>query len=523
MPTFIKMNGQIAIPASSMSFKDFLWGNRQNRTILKLAGIAIVVQFAIFKYLYPFASFIHGDSFSYLLAARDNADIDTYMIGYARFLRLFSVFTTSDTALVLFQYFFIQISSLFLLFTVFYFYKPARTFQYILLAFMVFNPLYLHLGNLVSSDCLFAALSIVWFTLLLWIIHRPYNRLILYQAIVLFFAFTLRYNALIYPMIAGLAFILSPLSTKKKLMGFGMGIVLCGLFVCYTGYKYKQLTGHWEYSPFSGWQFTNNAMYAYRYVHAKDRKPVPAKFQAFDNMVREYFDSTRDVKKHPQEAMEASTVYMWSPGLPMFKYRDGVFRKDSSAIELKKWASMGPFYKAYGLYIIKQYPMQFLEHFIWPNANKYYAPQIEFLEYYNSNKKTVPKVAQDWFNYKSRDVKTRLKNPKTWILIAYPILSGIINVIMLFTLICYLMLKGWRSNPNTKKGIIIGTAVWLINAVFTIGASSAALRFQSFPILLSTIFVSLLLDWLWKEATSKEVSKLPVEMGPSTVIENALV
>lgn len=517
------MNEEIVIPATKVSFKAFVWNNR-NRTILILAAIALVIQFSIFKYLYPFASFIHGDSFSYIETAEENLDINTYMVGYSRFIRLFSVFTASDTALVAFQYLLIQLSSLFLLFTIFYFYNPSKTVQTILLVFMVFNPLYLHLGNLISSDCLFAALSITWFAILLRIIHRPSDRLIAWQAVILFLAFTVRYNALIYPVIAGLAFYLSALPLRKKIIGVASGLLLCGLFVCYTSYKYKQLTGYWQYSPFSGWQLTNNAMYAYRYVDPKNRKPVPKKFQAFDNMVRQYFDSTRDVKKHPQEAMEASTVYMWSPGLSMFKYRDSLFRKDSSASELNRWASMGPFYKAYGLHMIKQYPWQYLKHFIWPNSNKYYAPQVEFLQYYNSGKFTVIKNAKEWFKYKSLDVKIRMKSNKVWVLDFYPILFGIANVIMLFILVCYLILKGWKTNPYSKKGILMGAAVWFINAAFTIGASSPALRFQSFPILLTTIFMALLLDWLWKLAMSKEVpnSQTMVESVP-IIHENALV
>jgi len=42
----------------------------------------------------------------------------------------------------------------------------------------------------------------------------------------------------------------------------------------------------------------------------------------------------------------------------------------------------------------------------------------------------------------------------------------------------------------------MGGTVWLLNAGFTIFASSAALRFQSFPILLTTVFAMLLVDWM---------------------------
>jgi hypothetical protein len=502
------MSQDTIISNSEVSFKDFLFKNKRNRTILWLAAAAIAIQFAVFKYFYPFASYIHGDSFSYLDAAHHNLDINTYMVGYSRFLRLFSVITSSDVALTAFQYILIQAGSLLLLLTLFYFYKPGKVSRYILLTFMVFNPLFLHLANLISSDCLFTALSLTWFALLLWIIHRPTNKIILGHAFVLFLVFCIRYNALIYPFIAGIAFLISPLSWRSKLRGIGAGLFLCALFVTYTSYKYKKLTGYWQYSPFSGWQLTNNAMYSYRYVNKTDRKPVPKKFLAFDNLLRQYYDSTRDTKKYPIEAIKASTIYMWSPGLPMMKYRDSLFKKDSTATELKKWASMGPFYKSYGLYIIGHYPIEFLKHFIWPNAIKYYSPPVEFLEDYNSGKDEVSPTAATWFGYSTQKVYTRMKDNEVRILDFYPILSGIINAVMVFMLLFYCLLKGWQMNQIANKGIIMGIVVWLLNAGFTIGASSAALRFQSFPILLTTTFVALLLDWLWKTAMSKEVYRV---------------
>jgi hypothetical protein len=497
------MNERMTIPAHEISFKEFLLKNKRNRTILWMAGIAIVIQFCIFKYFYPYASYIHGDSFSYLKAAYYNLDINTYMVGYSRFIRLFSVFTNSDTALVSFQYLFIQSSALFLLFTLFYFYRLRNFIQIVLLCFIVFNPLLWHLGNLISSDCLFASLSLVWFTLLLWTINRPSIPIIIWHALILFLAFTVRYNALIYPFISAVVFGLSKLPVRQKVMGIGAGALMCFLFVFYTSYKYKQLTGYWQYSPFSGWQMANNAMYAYRYVDSADRKPVPKKFQVLDNMIREFFDSTRDTKKHPTEAAMASTFYMWSPGMPLFKYRNKIFAKDSTAKELKKWASMGPFYGEYGLLIIKKYPWHYLRYFTWPNANKYYAPPVEFMQNFNSGKSWVPAVAKNWFGYKSTKLKTRTKNLEVHVLDFYPILSGIINVVMLLGLLSFASLKGFTEKNPLRYAIMLGGSIWLLNAGFTIGASSAALRFQSFPIILTTTFTVILIDWTWAMANTK--------------------
>jgi hypothetical protein len=482
---------------NEVSFKEFLFKDKRNKIILIFSAIAIVIQFSIFKYLYPYASYIHGDSFSYLDAAIYNLDISTYPIGYSKFLRLFSVFNRIDYTLVAFQYLFIQCSSLYLLFTIFYFYKTGRIIKYVLLSFMVFNPLFLHLGNLVSSDCLFAALSLIWFTLMLWIIHQPSTKIIVWHAIALFIAFTVRYNALIYPFISLISFALSRMPVRRKLVGFGMVLTLCGSFVCFTMFKYKQLTGYWQYSPFAGWQFANNAMYAYRYLDSADRQQVSQKYQALDSRIRKFYDLTRNVELYPTEKAMASTFYMWSPTMPLMRYRDSLFKKTKdSSYEFKKWASMGPFYKEYGLYIIRKYPLHFLVYFAGPNARKYYAPPVEFMESYNSGKSYVTKQAQSWFGYKSLTIKTRMKNSNTWILDFYPILTGVINLVMLFGLIYYILLKGWQRNPLFNKSIIMSSSVWLLNAGFTIFASSAALRFQSFPILLTTVFAMLLIDWM---------------------------
>jgi hypothetical protein len=496
------------------SFKEFLFKS-QNKKVLFIYILVAIFQFAIFKYFYPFASYIHGDSFSYLDAAYENRTINTYLIGYSKFLRLFSVFAKPDYLLVSFQYLLIHCSVLFLLFSTFYFFKITRPIKYIILICMLFNPLFWHLANLISSDGLFLSISMIWFTLLLWVIYKPSKRIIIWHAISLFLAFTVRYNSLIYPFISAGAFYLSKLSLKQKIAGIGSGAILCLLFVCFTSYQYKKLTGHWQYSPFSGWQLANNAMYTYRYVDSAKRKPVPDKFKELDNMIRDYFDSTRDRKKFYIENLQASTVYMWTPTLSLFRYREKVFSKDTAAKEFRKWASMGPIYKEYGLHIIRNYPLHFVQYFVWPNANKYYAPPVEFLQKYNSGKISVTKQAKDWFGYKSLKVSTRFKSKIVRILNFYPIFSGIINVVMLCTLLCYVILKGWNFQTRYSKGVLLAAGVWLLNAGFTILASSAALRFQSFPIMLTTIFSALLIDWMFQLMVSFKLRlPPPIEIAP---------
>ncbi|HEY8897008.1 MAG TPA: hypothetical protein VIM79_19430, partial [Niastella sp.] len=382
---FCNMNIVKNASVPSQTFFQFLFQNRRNKIILYLAAAAIIVQFTIFKYLYPFANYIHADSFYYLMAADRNSTIDIYPIGYSKFLRLVSVFAKPDFVLVSLQYLMIQGSTLFLLFSIFYFYKANKVTQTVLFSFMVVNPLFLHLGNLISSDGIFLALSMTWFALLLWIIYKPSNKIIGWHAIVLFAAFTVRYNALIYPIIAVLAFGMAKLSVGKKLLGLGFVVLLCGCFVGLTLYQYKKLTGYWQFSAFSGWLLANNAMNIYQLVDRADRKPVPLQFRALDNMIRKFYDT------HPNlQLARASTEYMWTEHFPLMQYRDNLFKtKDTSEINFKKWASVGTLYSSYGLCIIKMYPRHFLRYFVWPNSKNYFAPPVEYLAYYNWGQPTV--------------------------------------------------------------------------------------------------------------------------------------
>ena len=468
-----------------------------------MAAVAVVVQFGVFKYFYPFTSYIHGDSFVYLDTAYNNKSINTYMIGYSMFLRFFSTLSTSDLALAAFQYVLIVSSALFFSFTVFYFYCPRKWSQVVLLTFMIGNPLFIYLGNLVSSDGLFLAISLIWTSVLIFLINKPSLKLIIWHTLIIYIAFTIRYNALIYLFIASFAFAISKQALLLKTIGVGLASISIGIFILNTGTQYKNLTGIWQYSPFAGWQLANNAMYAYRYVDSAERKPVPLEFRALDNNIRAFFDSTRNTEKYPSEAIMASTYYMWSPSLPLFNFRNLLYKKDTTSSELKKWAMIAPFYKRYGIYIITHYPKYFLKYYIWPNAIKYYTPPVEFLGSYNSGRDDVAPIAQIWFHYKSRKVFTRAKPVEKVILGYYPIISGTVNAILFFCLISFILLNDTQTQPKLRKGILLGGTIWLLNAVFTISSSSAALRFQSFPFILALIFSLLLIDWMWQLAVQK--------------------
>jgi len=78
----------------------------------------------------------------------------------------------------------------------------------------------------------------------------------------------------------------------------------------------------------------------------------------------------------------------------------------------------------------------------------------------------------------------------------YPFLVSITNLILVLMFLSYFLLQGWQHNPSFNKCILLAGFTWIANAGFTVIASSAALRFQAFPALISIIFSLLLIDWM---------------------------
>lgn len=161
---------------------------------------------------------------------------------------------------------------------------------------------------------------------------------------------------------------------------------------------------------------------------------------------------------------------------------------------------MGPFYKEYGTYILRQYPITYIKYFVWPNLIRYYSAPPEFLEYYNGGYDTVYPIAKSWFHYSSNKVYSRIKDTKSYPLEVYSILSGVMNIVLICSFGCYLWLSGWKDTYPFFKTLLVVIVMWTLNALFTIVSSPAAIRLQAFPLLLEITFTLMLIEWLWKRS-----------------------
>jgi len=466
--------------------------DRENRLLLKLSSIVIVLLFAGFKFLYPFPNFMPPDSDSYVDAAISNQLINLWAIGYSKFLRLFSCFTSSHVALVWFQYLLLQVSLLYFLFSVRYLLLPDKWLFRILLGISILNPLLPHISNFVSSDVLFTALSLFWFTQLFWILYQPNRMLLLWHAIVLLFAFMVRYNALFYPCISIVVILLTHLRLKVKFVSIGLIMLLLGAFIGSTIRQYYKDTATLQYSAFGGWLIGSNALYGYAYARPDPTERLPARFQALHQIVNKHMDSIRHMPFRPDA--EVSIYYFWNFQSPLLVYMNKKWEKDTTAGYFKRWASVAPLYADYGRYLIEKHPGLFLRYYVWPNFVKYYAPPAKFMGSYNLGNETVVPLIAQWFGWKNNKVHSYFKNKEIIIVEPFSIISAVVNLLFITCFITFASLGGLRRCSPLSRQILLWTLmVWFVNMFFSVLSAPIELRYQLFPLIITIVFLGLLL------------------------------
>jgi hypothetical protein len=470
-------------------FTYFLFKNKVNKWTIVISAALAILEFIIFKMLYPFASFM-PDSVAYIDTALNNYAIHFWPVGYSRFLHAAGTIFQNDTTLVLFQYLFLQAGMLYFLFTFFYFVKASQMVRYILLAFFVLNPLFLITSNYISADALFLAISFIWIAELLWLLYRPNAFLLPVHAVTLLLAFTVRYNALYYPMISAVMIIASKLRRPGRLAGVGLFFLLIAAFSWHCSNKYKELTGERQFTAFGGWQLAANALYAYSKVNDRSES-VPFKFSKLHQIVTHHADSLNKLYQRPDST--PGIYYLWKgPLLQYLTYR----YNDTSFSDFKHYALLAPLYKEYGMYLITKYPKAYAQYFLWPNIIRYYAPPAEFLGQYNIYSNTVPPTIKNWFGYRSSKV-TGYSKEFTMINHSMPVLSAIINLLFVGSLIGFALTGGFKRFKQLSPVLILITAFWLTNMCFSVLASPIVLRYQLFT--MSLIFCAgvLLVEFIY--------------------------
>jgi hypothetical protein len=478
----------------AVSFRAFIF--TENKSFCQIMLALAIIQFVVFKLCFPFPDFI-SDSYNYIWGAHLHLDVNIWPIGYSKFLSLFHWFTTSAFALVFFQYDMYIFSVAYLYFTLTYFFPVGKVIRIVLTILLFFNPLLLFLANYVSSDTLFASMSTIWLTQLIWIIRRSRLSQIFLQAGLLLIMFTFRYNAMVYPILAAVAFTLSSQRLWRKVAGIISGPVLILWFIIWSSQAAKVMTGAPQFPPIlGGWQWANNALYMRGYIH-EDSTVFPSSQTAeVDLLARQFFNRP----DHPLNDLAGAmgNFFIIRTDAPLKQYVRSHFRITSYDGYVTSWGKAAVVFGQYGKFLIKRHPGAYARYYLWVNAGNYIFPLLENLGPYNMGQTTMWPAGQQWFNYSSPAVwclSSKLKE------VAWAPASAIFliaNILYALTLFMFIQRGGIRkSSPFVLKIVSLITLYWILNAFFSIFANIIVIRYQIFPMTMLICFSLLLNDRLF--------------------------
>lgn len=465
----------------------------------------MVLQFVVFKLLYPFPDFF-SDSYSYIVAAALHFDVNIWPIGYSRLLVMFHHISTSGTALVTFQYFCWALSALYFYLTITYFYPSGRITRTFLCLFLFFNPLFLYLANYVTSDMLFVAMSTIWLTQLIWILHRPMVYQIFVQALLIFIMFTFRYNAMIYPVISAGVFLLSKQRVWIKIVGIVSAPILILPFIVYSSNAAKKMTGTAQFPPIlGGWQWGNNALYMRGFIE-EDSNAFPTQETAeLDRIARQFFSQPY----RPQDLLysEVANFFIRHPEAPLKQYMSRHYPNPKTQYDdVAAWGKSAVVFDKYGRFLIKRHPWAFFRYYLLVNTKNYFFPPLEKLEIYNLGLDEMWPVGQYWFRYPSPRVWCISKPLQGIVLAFFPLFFGILNLYYFISFFLFARRGGFRRTiPTVRYSIVCITFFLILNAAFSIFANIVVIRYEIFPMLVCLTFAMLLTDYI--EILSENVSK----------------
>jgi hypothetical protein len=354
----------------------------------------------------------------------------------------------------------------------------------------------LYLANYVTSDAIFVGLSLIWLTQMIWIIHRPKPYQILVQALVFFIAFTFRYNAMYYPIIAAVVFLLSRQAIWWKAVGIVSGPLLIIPFILFSSAAAKKLTGTAQFPPIlGGWQWGNNALYMRGFIEEDSTKFPTPETAELDRIARQYF---RQVPA-PQEQLSAyvANFFIRQPDAPLKQYMERHYKNTPDYGSVAQWGKVAPVFGQYGLFLIKRHPLAYAQYYLLVNTKNYFLPPLEKLEVYNLGMDEIWPIGAYWFGYHSLKIKAISKTLQGTLLFMYTALFAILNLYFAISLFLFIRRNGLkRADRHFTYTILIVSGFLLLNMGFSIFANIIVIRYQVFPMIVFLAFTLLLTDWL---------------------------
>lgn len=473
-----------------------IWKDKETRWYLIITTVASIYLFSWFKSLYPFPNFAiespnYFDRHSVLAPGIPLSE------GYLLILEYLGPITHSSTLLVIFQYAFIQISILYLLYT-FYFLFNSYVWAYrISLFLLIVNTLFLNIGNLITADAFLISASLILFAQILWFLKCPTLNKIIVITIIYTVCFILDKTASWYLLIIIVSIIISGLKNRNKFLAFTISIILpiflLGGAQLFGAKKLKINT------PISnGWQIASNALFAYQYTQSLSINSIPPDFKSIHTISNKHKDSLKTLWLRPDTLL--GYYYLTDKNSPLITYIKNLDEKNKNVFN----ENLEKLYAGYGKFLIKKNIVAYFHHYITPNLIYYYSPLPESLTWYNKGYDTITNPIKNWFHFNSNKLKSWNDSASIPLMRKQtPIVLAIIKALFIILIICYYFLNDKLNHDVLlKKAVYILGFTCLIHFIYSVLRAPITIRSQAFIIPIYLISATLLVNWIFKMAYS---------------------
>lgn len=493
---------QQTLAVKPVSFRQFVFFYHKRALFFSILGMFVL--FVAYKMLYPFPD-TYVDSFHYLNLAEDGNYISVWPMGYSYFLRALHFITSSHFLLIVVQFVLLQVACLWIAFTLFYIFQPSEWLKNTVLGFLALNPMSYYLANLISSDVLFTALSLVWVTILIKMLQNAKYWHVLIQGPLLAYLFMIRYQAAYYPIVMIAALWLTSINRIWKVFSAAICLLLLWWIISITRQKNFRQYGRNEFSAQSGWILASNALYMYPYVRLDTTAFQYPRLAQMDRVVRTYFKAN-DLMQHPFYPWDGPQYMLGGRGAVMWYHLATV----EEAVQPDKpvfwlYNRMGHHWSSYAKALIKQHPGAYIRYYLLPNVITYFLPVLEQFTVYSMGRNKVPVQVARWFHWKDRRIAAVWPEGAYYLIGGFRPLFLLLNIALLFLgVTLYRKRSVIKMHPVQRKILIVMGLAFAGNGALLIISIPVMLRYQAFALFLGTLLLLSVMTILREHARSND-------------------
>lgn len=348
-----------AVPKRQPMWRFLIAGQQRNEIFMFLA--VYVVLYFFLRDCYPDPLCL-TDSFGYVMSAVELAPNLFRPIGYSYCLAFLYNFSPTVDFVIFAQYWASAIMVLVTLFTIKYFYSPARNILFRVLGFcIVLSPTVSFMNLWFLSDGIFFTCVLLWISSLIFVIERKSIAALIVHALSLYAMIYLRHTGLIFPVLSCIIFI-----ARFRIRSWYMcALCLAMMLVVIAWSKQANLKcyGANNFSGFAAWNQANNVLSIMPYVNVDTTKMKDPEIRLVHKVI-----SRLDNAYFSEDSILSANM-IWRPHHSLHDVQAALASSEYYYMSRKRlFFKTADILSKYNTYMVKHYPGAYFQHFILRNA-----------------------------------------------------------------------------------------------------------------------------------------------------------